>query len=476
MKKKVVFIRFILYSLMSIQIAMSLIWMFRNITSVPTFGDTDEYIEIGKTLVLDEYRNIFYPLLLKVAIWFEGLTGLAYNIPVFLGQTILCFGCIYYVIHTIGSIMDLQKLGVPKKIFFSLYIISIPMITFMNFTVLPDSIALSMLFVIIVQCIKIWNIQDISKKEIIILFVAYLLEAMVRADRVYSCGLFIVVFGIAKVFKTKQFKKFALTILVMVIAIVINTGINAVTQTPGIKGRVSTDASFILLDRVVWTHMAKNYDYFPDDIKANISIDEAKKFDKHNNNVMYYLAPMLEERVGAERASEMYVEMAKIVWKNQSAQVVADILDDFIGFEFPHVTAYKSYYGYTKTNNAWNIKCMSNIAPKLTDTYVRYYNFSIGVVLFVLAIFAFVYQALYRENKLLKNFGKLMLPFLGMCTIISIWFSVGDGAPPNDRYVLIGHAVWTMIIIGIFECSLFAKKNDEVDVVESTEEEILDEQ
>lgn len=459
-------LRSILYILMSAQIIMSFIWMFKNISNVPAFGDTEEYIEIGKTLVHDEYRNIFYPLLLKVALWFEGVTGVAYNIPVFLGQTILCIGCIYYTVHCIGKFLKLDRFSVAKKVFFSLCVLSVPMITFMNFTVLPDSIAFSMLLLIAVQCLKLWNSEKLSKLDVAILFLAYLLEAMVRADRVYSCGLFIVIFGIVRLINTKQVKKFLVILAAMVVAVIVNSTINSCTQTPGCKGRVSTNASFILLDRVVWMNMADNYEDFSDEIKANISLDEAKKFDKHNNNVMYYLAPMLEERVGAEKASEMYVEMAKVVWENESDKVIADIIDDFIGFEFPHVTTYKGYYSLTKTNNAWNVKCMSAVAPKLTDFYVRYYGFWMGVVLFAVAIFVFIHQALNYDNKLLKSFCKIMLPFLGMCTIISLWFSVGKGAPPNDRYVLIGHAVWTMIIMGVFECSFLIQGKSTEDVEE----------
>lgn len=59
--------------------------------------------------------------------------------------------------------------------------------------------------------------------------------------------------------------------------------------------------------------MESTYEYFPDDIKHIISLNDAKIFDEHNNNVMYQMAPLIEEKVGEKRASEIYKEMAKTV-------------------------------------------------------------------------------------------------------------------------------------------------------------------
>lgn len=52
-------------------------------------------------------------------------------------------------------------------------------------------------------------------------------------------------------------------------------------------------------------------------------------------------------------------------------------------------------------------------------------------------------------NGMKEFFGKLS-PFIGVTAILALWFCVGDGAPPNDRYALIIYFFWTMVIIAVF--------------------------
>lgn len=42
----------------------------------------------------------------------------------------------------------------------------------------------------------------------------------------------------------------------------------------------------------------------------------------------------------------------------------------------------------------------------------------------------------------------LLKPGFLLCLIIALWFSVGDGAPPNDRYALLHYIIWTLWALG----------------------------
>ena len=446
-------LRIQLYIIMTIQILFSCIWMVCNVNVIPLFGDSHEYIRLSQTFELDEYRTILYPLILRVAMKLQSWTHIPYHSIVFVGQTLLCFFCMYYVVHTFAKLLQLEQFGIVKKAFISFYLISIPMITFMNFAILPDSIALSMLCLIVAQCIRIFRAETFRWQEIVCLFFAFLAEALIRADRVYSCGLFILIFCVIMLVKKKG-RVFVLSSAITVLVVgMISFCVNSATQKPGFYNRVSTSAAFVLLDRVVWPNMAANYDDYSDEIRENISLEEAQHFDEHNNNVMYYLAPLLEERVGHARAEEMYKEMAGVVLRNQGGKVLYDITDDFLGFLFAPTTAYLSYHGKVETNNGWNLHCCSSKTPKLVDQYVRSYNLLFGVVLFICAIIMFLYRSFIIKDEKHRAFIGLWAPFLAMTVIISLWFSLGDGAPPNDRYVLIGHMTWAMFILGMFGVS-----------------------
>lgn len=43
-----------------------------------------------------------------------------------------------------------------------------------------------------------------------------------------------------------------------------------------------------------------------------------------------------------------------------------------------------------------------------------------------------------------------MIPYIAMSALICAWFSLGDGAVPNDRYVTLCHVVWNLWIYGAF--------------------------
>ena len=88
------------------------------------------------------------------------------------------------------------------------------------------------------------------------------------------------------------------------------------------NNRVRTDFSFVLLDRIVWPNMEANYPFFSEEIQNTISLEDAKLFDQHNNNVMYQLAPMVESKVGKKKAGDMYCEMAKVVFFHQTKKVI----------------------------------------------------------------------------------------------------------------------------------------------------------
>ena len=54
-------------AVMLMQIVCGVIWTVANYNTVPSFGDSGEYIKLSKTMALDEYRPVLYPLLIRMA-------------------------------------------------------------------------------------------------------------------------------------------------------------------------------------------------------------------------------------------------------------------------------------------------------------------------------------------------------------------------------------------------------------------------
>ena len=437
---------------MCVQIVLGFIWAAANISSVPGFGDSAEYLQLSENLKVDEYRTIFYPLLLKIANFMQRHTGISYFYYIYALQVVLCFVAIFYMWHFLYTRI-LGRNGMIKEIIVSLYLMTIPMVMGHNLTILTDSIALSALLVAITQLVRIPT-ED-KRWNYVVFFVAVTLELMIRADRIYSFTIYVAVYTVIYLIKTKNYKKYLLVLCCMLLAVVINLGINKKTQIKGYYGRIETNLSFVLLDRVVYPHMQQNYGDFPAEITDVVSIEDAQVFDTHNNNTMYVFAPMLQEKVGKDKAEEMYREMAAVVWRNNKKDVMREIWDKFKVMCFAPYYADASMKGKVISNWGWIYYNYSLNGEKLTGNYYNYYNIGYGIIGLVLTIVLLIYGLVRKSTRAdMARWLKALTPYLVMLILLCLWFAVGDGDAANHRYVLIGYIMWTVLTIGTVSVTL----------------------
>lgn len=450
---------------MLIQVLYGIGWMAVNLTSIPVFGDSTEYFNLSQSLQVDEYRPILYPLVIRLATEFCGIFSIPYQTVLYIMQTAVSFFSILYLVFQIRTVIlkmrnkRLKKLFSAKNIMISLYLLCIPMITFMNFSVLTDSLATSMLVFATGAVIKIFHEETPEFSGYIVVFLSMLIEYTLRADRLYTCTVFLVIcFGVyllrkrRTVLRTVLWRKAAVLAVATVLGSTAIAGaVNRMTQQPGLYERIPTTLGFVLLDRVVWPNMEANYQYFSEEIQKLISLEDARTFDQHNNNVMYQMAPLLREKAGEKKAEEIYLEMAGVVFERQPVKVCTDILEDIACSFFTPVSAFLSTRGLAETADDWNLHCVSQKSPALSRIYYMIYLYTYMLLFLCCCIIIFnEYFVCIRKKHGKKRIRqvvkvrKLLWPGFLLCFIISLWFSIGDGAPPNDRYALLHYIIWTL--------------------------------
>lgn len=440
--------------LMSIQILLGFIWMKKNILTIPLFGDGTEYIQLSDTFALDEYRPILYPLFLKVVRKAAAWIQVSFQAPLYLIQTAVSFFSILFSVASLDQIIFHKKIMSGKRrafeLFFSLYLMTSPMMTFMNFSVLTDSLATSVLLLLLSALMRFRWLDHSPAGTFGLILLSLITESLLRADRFYSCLLLTVIVFLARFVKNSGERKRVLIAMALTCALTVGAvkGVGSITQTPGLNGRIETNLDFILLDRVVWPNMKANYNYFSEEIRNTITKKEAKIFDKHNNNVMYQMAPLLEKRVGKEKAGEMEREMAWVVFSRQPLKVMGDIGEDIAAMTFTPISSMMNAYGLCKKGDSWNIYCMSSLDEALTKRYNSYYQYSfLGLLL--LGILMSIGAFCRKEDRGVKRLLKSTMPFWGMGLILTLWFCLGDGAPPNDRYALLIYYNWSVFAAGL---------------------------
>ena len=443
-------IKLVFYCMMGIQIGFGILWMIRNVTTVPAFGDSKEYLQLSETMVLDEYRPVLYPLLLRGIRGLESVTSIPYQVLLYTIQTLASFGAILYGVRKLDEIILVrdQDLGDRNivQVYFSLYLMTIPMITFMNFTVLTDSLATSALILFLTGMVVFLHETSVKVSTCIWVTLSLVGQSLLRADRLYSCILVLILCLVIRLVRLRENRR-RITIALLSIALISIGSVRTIshmTQTPGVHGRVQTNLSFVLLDRIVWPNMAANYPYFPQEIQEAISMEDARTFDEHNNNVMYQMAPLLEGKVGQETARKMYRQMAAVVFKNQTKKVLGDIGEDILAMAASPVSSLLHAYGHCEKNDSWNLHCMSTRTPALTKHYNFYYQYSFVVSILLGGMITVIHVG----KKKRQNIGRAVsafMPYLLFGGVLTLWFCLGDGAPPNDRYAMILYITWALL-------------------------------
>lgn len=412
-------------------------WMVNNFFAIPLFGDTVEYSALSENLLLDEYRPILYPLFLRIVRQAASASNADYQCIVYSIQTVFSFLAIYYLILTLFRLMNV-KLKKWYCLLLAMFIITIPMITWLNFTILTDSLACSALVFMLTKLTLYVFDKDTSLFLWIQVAFAYIVQSLLRADRKYSCIVFILLVILVKAIKEKKVQVL-MPIFICFLAVLFVNITDAKTQVPGRQNRITTNLQFVLLDRIVWGNMANNYDYFSKEIRSAVTLEDAETFDQSNNNAMYQMAPLLNEKFGVEGARRIETEMALVVFHNQPIKILTDIFEDVFAFFFIPWTAFGSHFHLVDSSCAWNIYCMSSAAEWLTHIYNYLFIFGYCMVFFPLSLIFFFSDRNLRQHAI---FLKL---YFAMALVLSLWFGLGDGAPPNDRYTLLMYLMWGML-------------------------------
>lgn len=446
-----------LHVYMLLQIGLGILWMALNLGKEMGFGDTVEYLNLSDTLRVDEYRTIMYPLLLRATRIVDSGTGISYLCMVQVLQTIICGVSIFYCIWLVGKRTGIT-VSLRNHVFITLYIICIPMIMFMNYSVLTDSLAFSFLVVTVAEYAMLWHTDRLEKRDVWVFAATLFMESLMRADRIFSVSIFMVIYGAVQfVISVPKGKEAFINIksntwkivVISFVTIGMAGGINHATQTPGLYGRIRTDLGFILVDSFAWTRISANYERYPEEIKDILTYDEAVAADADNNSMMYSFAPNIESKVGEDKADQYYKEITSVVMKNNGMDVIAKKIENCL---WMCITPCMNYWSYVKgrlpTAIGWNVYCCEQSSVELTHFIVRVYDWVAGVFLLPLSLFL---RIIFRKMEEVHSLEKGLLPFFVMHLIVILWFVLGDGAAPNDRYILLGYAFWALYEIGMID-------------------------
>lgn len=434
---------FVFAAAASIQIVICFIWIFHNITVVPQYGDTTEYLKLSKTFALDKFRTILYPLILRGTIFSGAHLGLPYQAVTYVFQMALSFASILYLINILfKNFSGFAKNNKYLVFFTSLFIFSDPLITHFNLSVLSDSIALSFTIFFLGSILEVCAADKISPAKIIAVFSFYILMSLSRPERVMLGLAFLIFTAVFELFKNRKIKskeivkKSVCLLITAAAAFAIISSVNGATQ----KATVNRNQPAIYksaFELIVFPRLTKVYPYLPSSIKSVITYKDAVTNDASANNTNYTISKILDHDNGNPSKIN---EITKITL----SRLYPEIIGTFVSNVCKNMLSPVCYVFNFKLNDGiinWTQTRMSLKHPRLTSFYVFYSNV-LFILLLITAIFGIIRKKILRFLR--KPVFEISVFF---ALLFSLFFSAVSDMGFHIRYAMPVYAVFV-----IFTC------------------------
>lgn len=272
-----------------LQVALGTVWWVMNLSAVPAYGDTPEYVALAHTLRVDGYRTLAYPMFVRLSLDVSGRTGLPWQLPVYLGQTALAAATTYYFLRSVAPAVSRRAVILGTAL-----VTTSPLVVHYATTVLSDSLATSFFVLALVGFARAAVCGDRSWRTAAVTFCGTLGAAFVRAEKatvlLVVAGVAIVVILAARWRRSSWGRQnFRIVGVVAIVSLVLPAlmamTVNRATQTAD-YGRPKPSLVTAAVSRIVWPHLAEIRDDLPAVARARISHDDAVAFDTNNNNAL----------------------------------------------------------------------------------------------------------------------------------------------------------------------------------------------
>lgn len=419
-KKQVItkLIERVIFLLAGIQVFWGVVWIACNITVVSRFAESDLLLQASRDFVLDEYMGILYPLLLRIT----SVAGGGYCVLVYLLQLGVAFVAYSYFLKKVFGTFFAKKHKISVYLM-AAYIVTFPVILQGHMSVLPYSLASSMLVLVLAQ-LKLLLAEEgaMSAKSVISVGVFWVIAALLLPD--YGIILGVVVSLGFMICGWKKERRWRVLLLTLFVAVACMGSVLSLTQTPGSLGRIQKSAGAVMLSRFAWPYMERNSFFWSEEVKATFDNTDFVQISLYPERIMYEFGPRLEETVGKEKADSLYWQMAidsvKIGKKEALSALGRDLLLNVSG----PVGIQLQWQGVGVSYAGWNYDRLAENAPIITRYYVNYAVYSFDFM----ALLGIVMILLYRKTCKEVYNRKICILTIFLIGIITIWYTlIGNG-------------------------------------------------
>ena len=453
MKEKNNKLKIVIKTLMILQILICFGFIIKNISVVPEYGDTPEYLQLVETMKLDGYRPFIFPVFLKVCIKIAQILNMNYLWVLYPIQNIISLVACFIIIKVLISVLN-KKIDKKEQILYSLFLWSTPFNIHFNMSVLCDSLAISFTGIFIATLI--YFLKNPKIRYIIMATIVMFITCNIRSEKIYFCVLTLlaVIFTecIIQIIKRKKKisnEKFKNIVIGMMVVLILGTSTSLITKNifqTETEGREQPTISMMLYERVVSNNLEKYYDQLPEEIKKDISKEEAKQSGEHPN---YYKTPYtkLTQMDGNKHRAHQII---KTIFKLDYPNLVMRIFCDYARNILP--VYYQIFDNNEEYTLNWTTTRMQADSMLYTDVYILYY-----MMVFIILNIIIVVKVLYKKYEFsIKNI-RYLTPFIFYTLASASFFALFSSMNFHIRYAMPVY----MIEIGLVIVSLYNKQTSD---------------
>lgn len=428
----------ILFTGISLQILLGLVWLCCNFSNVPPFGESLFLLRLSETLRCDEYTGILYPLFLKLVC----------------RNHYLVYAVQLAVAYVAGRrfLQILRPTGKAMAAWGSLALLTIPMALQCHLAVLPCSFAASLL---LFQLSFLLEMSGTAEKRTLKQFAAlsacWLLLSLLLPEYLFlgAVAVLSAFFVCLREWKG-QYRKAGYGLLLLGAFLGMILAVDSLTQTVGLYGKAQKSPVLALTGRMAWTNLRRDAEEWPEElenlVEEGILLDSS--FYPDNMELLFY--PAVEQAVGVERSRELFLEMAEIAWRRHSTMILREMAWDVLGYTASPILLQVQLTGEGyDSSSPRNYELLLYHTPVLSKYYMDYGSwwFCMAVILTIL-----LQGCAAIEDRGRMKAGALWQIFFCLLTagVLVVWYTMqGAGIMDYKNTIWIDELwlVWTLLLL-----------------------------
>ncbi|MDR6926900.1 hypothetical protein [Pseudomonas sp. BE134] len=412
---------------------IGVLWICRNFNFIPVYGDTPEYFALSKTLVVDQYRGVFYPAIIRVASILSEIFATTPQVLIYAMQLFLALIAAFSLCTLILRNRPFAKV---VSLVVAISVTLNPLIAHFCMSVLTDSLAASFTVIFSAALIRACAKEATVKRFFINSLIAALTLTLLSTLRVDKLYLSIAVFLLAlcALCLSRKNKSSIYKLLVGLLLLVVSVG-SAIaiknTTTVYNSQRPPLDFSSMAFNRVVWPRLTEVYPYLSDAVKSHITMADAELFDSHNN----YVFPLLTRELAKADGKKTIDAVTLATIKYFPLQVATNTLFDFTKYSLPNLQFPLEAYNILpkSAGTSWTIERMEMLRPLTTKIYLI-----IGLIQFIAVglLVVWFFSTQVSIYKLCKENYLTVLIILSTIFTNSALFALSSGMHAHIRYAI----------------------------------------